>query len=259
MLATVLAWAEIIPDPIRAEVKRTQTGIVVVYSNTIPVPVTVKIKPQLTNMFAPRNLMMVIPPLGKSSALVFTIHRSDKSWRYKLPYQYQFGDYRATQPTGAYDLPWKRGDSYRSSQAFHGELSHNGPQKYAVDFPMAEGTQVYASREGYVVYVVEKWTESGTRQELKDRVNQVLVAHSDGTLTRYQHFKHQGVVVEPGQVLAKDQLLGYSGNVGFSTGPHLHFDVSRPTAEFQNQTIPFQLINAGRAENPRPDTLYTRN
>ena len=250
-----------IPDPIRAEVKRTKSGIIATYRNTIPVPVTLRIKPQLTNMFAPsqRELLMVLPANGRSAPLAFTIHRSDRSWRYKLPYQYQFGSYRTKRTRGAYELPWKRGGSHRSSQAFNSALSHNGKQSYAIDFPMSIGTAVHASRGGYVVDVTEKWTGSGTRPEFKKRANQVLIAHKDGTLTRYQHFRQNSVVVQPGQWIRKDQMLGYSGNVGFSTGPHLHFDVSRPTSNFQNQTLPFQLINAGRVETPRSETLYRRN
>ena len=49
--------------------------------------------------------------------------------------------------------------------------------------------------------------------------------HSDGTFGDYAHLKYKGTVVKKGDFVEKDQLIGYSGSTGFSTGPHLHFAV----------------------------------
>ena len=258
LCTTTLLWAETIPDPIRVDFQRTRTGFVVQYRNTIPVPVTLRVEPQLTNIFGPKEgeLLFVVPAYGLSASLRFFVQNGRVESKFKLPYRYAYGDYRVKESSVAYELPWVNGGRYRSSQAYHGALSHFGNQSYAIDFPMEEGTVVHASREGYAVEVAEEWTESGTSPELRERCNRVLIAHKDGTLARYQHFKTHGVVVRPGQWIRRGQVLGYSGDVGFSTGPHLHLDINHPSRELTLETLPFQLVNAGRIEEPRSNTMY---
>jgi murein DD-endopeptidase MepM/ murein hydrolase activator NlpD len=49
----------------------------------------------------------------------------------------------------------------------------------------------------------------------------VTIDHSNGITTRYAHMSQISVV--PGQVVARGQAIGISGNTGVSSGPHLHF------------------------------------
>lgn len=52
----------------------------------------------------------------------------------------------------------------------------------------------------------------------------VVISHNNGTReTRYGHL--QEVLVEPGQVVTQGQPVGLVGSTGFSTGPHLHFEL----------------------------------
>ncbi len=51
----------------------------------------------------------------------------------------------------------------------------------------------------------------------------VVVDHGDGFQTLYAHFS--SIMVSQGQYVEAGQLLGYSGTTGYSTGPHLHFEV----------------------------------
>ena len=53
--------------------------------------------------------------------------------------------------------------------------------------------------------------------------NYVMLIHSSNLSTLYAHFT--SVAVSPDSYVSKGQIIGYSGNTGFSSGPHLHFEV----------------------------------
>jgi len=55
--------------------------------------------------------------------------------------------------------------------------------------------------------------------------NLIRVLHDDGTMAVYAHLQRDGAVVAPEQRVRTGQHIGWSGNTGFSTGPHLHFAV----------------------------------
>lgn len=55
--------------------------------------------------------------------------------------------------------------------------------------------------------------------------NYVRIAHADGKTTTYGHLKQWSVAVGTGQTVACGQKLGEMGSSGYSTGPHVHFEV----------------------------------
>ena len=70
----------------------------------------------------------------------------------------------------------------------------------------------------------------------------MLVLHDDGTLGEYMHLSPSGVEVEPGQRVERGQELALSGNTGFSSTPHLHFQVMTATDDgIAKQSFPFEL------------------
>jgi murein DD-endopeptidase MepM/ murein hydrolase activator NlpD len=53
----------------------------------------------------------------------------------------------------------------------------------------------------------------------------VVISHGSGVQSWYWHLRAQ-VIVSPGQVVSRGQVIGYEGNTGNSTGCHLHFAIN---------------------------------
>ena len=53
--------------------------------------------------------------------------------------------------------------------------------------------------------------------------NYVMIYHTDGTSTLYAHMS--ALAVSQGQTVNKGDVLGYVGDTGWASGPHLHFEV----------------------------------
>jgi len=85
-----------------------------------------------------------------------------------------------------------------------------------VDFVCKTGTPVYATGDGVVMYV-----EKGTQGygEL------IVINHGYGYKTLYAHLSRK--IVRPGQKVKRGEIIGYTGNSGLSTGPHLHYEVRK--------------------------------
>ena len=101
----------------------------------------------------------------------------------------------------------------------------DGKLHRAIDLRAAVGTPVYAAEDGTVDWV-QTWDGRSTRGD-QSYGNLVRIRHADyngGKLqTLYAHLKESKV--KYGQTVKEGELIGYSGNTGNSTGPHLHFEV----------------------------------
>jgi murein DD-endopeptidase MepM/ murein hydrolase activator NlpD len=53
--------------------------------------------------------------------------------------------------------------------------------------------------------------------------NAVVIDHGEGMATLYGH--QSRLAVQPGQHVAAGDVIGYVGSTGYSSGPHLHFEV----------------------------------
>lgn len=147
-----------------------------------------------------------------------------------------------------YLLPFPAGIRSRVAQAYNGKFSHIGNLKYSVDFILPVGTPILAARKGQVVAVVSNFSEGGIRKDLLSKANYIIILHNDGTLGNYAHLMKDGVLVKVGDFVDAGQMIGYSGNTGFTQGPHLHFEVHKPTRQLDVMTIPtvFKTQNAER-------------
>lgn len=83
-----------------------------------------------------------------------------------------------------------------------------------IDFAAPIGTPIYASADGLVANVDISFTGYGKKIEID---------HGFGYRTRYAHM--HAFAVRNGQHVKRGQLIGYVGDTGLSTSPHLHYEV----------------------------------
>lgn len=200
----------------------------------------------------------VYGPDSRRLALQIFIIDKSKSYKVQTNYTWFMGDIHARHNDSyVYRLPYRRGEAYKLGQSFEGTFSHSGNAKYALDFMMPEGTPVLAAREGTVVRTHDQSDRGGPSKKYADDSNYVIIRHDDGTLGEYAHLQKNGVLVEPGRKVRKGEEIGLSGNTGFSSGPHLHFMVTKVMEDGSSQSLPIRF-RAGRGvvTDPREGELY---
>ena len=87
------------------------------------------------------------------------------------------------------------------------------PGHPGLDIAAAHGVPIYAADGGVVRSA--GWNGNYGKQ--------VMINHRNGFVTSYSHLS--SFTVGAGQLVAKGSIIGYNGSTGYSTGPHLHFEV----------------------------------
>ncbi len=123
-----------------------------------------------------------------------------------------------------YELPYKKGETYRVVQGYGGLFSHT--HIAAIDFDMPLGTKVFAARSGTVFAYKDDSNEGGVSSKYKRKANYLIIKHEDGSLGCYWHLQKNGALIKSGRV-QKGQLIALSGATGFILRPHLHFSVKK--------------------------------
>jgi len=185
---------------------------------------------------------------------LFTVSQKSKfrGWSYNLSYKYTVGSPFAQQGENAVYLPpFAKDAKFRISQAFNGKFSHhNDYNRYAVDIVMPLKTPIHATRVGIVVDVRNDFFKNGLTQSHKSRANKIRILHDDGTMASYVHLSLETVQVYEGLKVSAGQLIGYSGNTGYSTGPHLHFSIMQNKG-MNLVSIPFRFTTKKGAQKPK--------
>jgi len=217
--------------------------------NKRPADVSVRFKATRTNLIPTVPLPYSASFPGNRRTRAFSLIVADRgaSWSYKFDLRWLFGSMTARHDDRyVYELPYAAGTEHLVGQGYNGAFSHRGIN--AIDWNMPEGTPIYAAREGVVVDLEDQYARGGTDEQLKEKANFVMIRHPDGTIGNYVHLMRGGARVQRGQRIRQGQLLGLSGNTGYTTGPHLHFEVFKIGRDLKRKTIPVRFAVRGHPE-----------
>lgn len=106
-----------------------------------------------------------------------------------------------------------------------------------IDFSAPQGTPIYATGAGKVITVKSSFTGYG---------KQVEIDHGFGYVTKYAHMSDFNVKV--GQTVERGQCIGYVGNSGTSTAPHLHYEILKDNDKVNPIHFFYQDITAEEYE-----------
>lgn len=240
--------------------------------NTNALPTWVEVWPEdLENVrsLEPMPYRVRLAPGETRTAGVLVIQDPTKFYGYRTRWQSLEGNpYAVHDDRWHYRMPFGGTDDVEPSQGYEGRRSHEGLGAYALDFPMPSGTPVLAARGGTIVEVVDDQVGRGIGIGDRADANRVVVEHVDGTFALYAHLRHAeqergGSSVRPnfrphvGQRVETGDPIGSSGDTGFSTGPHLHFEVYKVRPDGRRETIPVRFWDGSpEGFTPREGLAY---
>lgn len=160
-----------------------------------PVSNTNIIAAQLTIRGKPYQLIRFVDPTGRAD--------------YYTPNGYSLHDALSRQP-----LHFTYISSYFSSNRLDPVLHYHRPHE-GVDFAAPLGTPIQAAGDGVLKEVGYKNGYGRT----------VTIQHDAQYTTRYAHLSRFASNIGEGQAVKRGQIIGYVGQSGFATGPHLHYEI----------------------------------
>jgi murein DD-endopeptidase MepM/ murein hydrolase activator NlpD len=123
--------------------------------------------------------------------------------------------------------------------------AHKGNLKHSIDFLCNEETPIYAALTGKIIFVKQNSKVGGPDKKYWNDGNRIVIQHNNNEYSGYEHLKYKGSKVKINQKVRRGQLIGYSGNTGFTFAPHLHFEVfmfTGPDKEKDFQTLKIKFM-----------------
>ena len=161
------------------------------------------------------------PSVGKNAAYGYTNSKSNLTWPVPGHYNISFGF------------------GFRNAGSLYGD--HKGIDIYDSQIYNAE---ICAAEEGTVIRVENYCTHDYGKNSScgcgGGYGRYCIIEHPDGKWTLYGHANN--IIVSVGQHVEKEQVLGYVGSTGHSTGPHTHFEVQVDMGGYMAQVDPSNYV-----------------
>lgn len=205
--------------------ENTQDKVLIYANNSEYSPISVELDFEVDNLKVKGgDLQVFVVEALKNKQLLTTLEVIKPQQSYKFSYQAisNYGNHLKSDydKNYVYQLPYKKGEAYRIGQGYFGKFSHHN--EYSLDFDMPLGTEISAIREGIVVKVIDHHSKNCSQPECKKFNNSILIYHEDGSFAEYAHIQQNSAKVKAGEKIYKGQIIALSGDVGYTTGPHLH-------------------------------------
>ncbi len=204
-------------------------SIYVIAKNTHPFPLSAKIIENKTNNIKQIELKT------NSDSIILRYSKKDTDTVTILK-TYTFKGYYGNLSVNSYDtaynytLPFVKNYTSKIIQGYDGSFTHFGDESSkTIDFDMAIGDTIVASRDGVVAAVLAKHNKQGITKDYRKYGNYIVLYHKDNTYSQYVHIKQFGNLVDVGDSVKANQPIALSGFTGWTTLPHLHFGVYIPT------------------------------
>ena len=167
-----------------------------------------KKKNELEKIYSQKKELLTIATANKEALLILERQLDQKQAEItKVLENYNYG----TSPTGK--LMWPVYG--KLSSGFGNRKSYSGSVRFhaGIDIWAPTGSQIFAAESGQVL-----------KAEYHGGYGySILIYHGGNLATFYAHLS--GFAVSVGQTVQKGQVIGYVGTTGYTTGPHLHFEV----------------------------------
>jgi len=118
-------------------------------------------------------------------------------------------------------------------------------QHIGIDFAAPTGTPVAAVADGEVIHAAPNGGYG----------NLIILDHGDGHHTYYAHLSAYAQDIRPGIQVRRGEEIGLVGSTGFSTGPHLHFEIRKHGQYIDPANKHSQLRFWNLAEQEQSDVL----
>ncbi len=132
--------------------------------------------------------------------------------------------------------------AFARSGAYGYDASGKPKPHTGIDFGVPTGTPVRAALSG----TVRGWGNTDAVKGCYSFGKWILIDHANGLSTAYLHLSH--IAVEKGDEVKTGEVIGNSGNTGYSTGPHLHFGV------YAKQGVEMMNLGAWYTQNGQTPT-----
>jgi murein DD-endopeptidase MepM/ murein hydrolase activator NlpD len=103
--------------------------------------------------------------------------------------------------------------------------AHHDNLRNSIDFIADEETSVLAAADGIVNFLKDDSNTGGSNPAYYGHTNFIVIMHSNGEYSRYDHLKYYSSMVKVGQHVRAGEEIAKVGMTDYTYLPHLHFQV----------------------------------